>query len=690
MKVQNRSSNFDPKSLVRFGFVCIAMWSFAGNCQNVDFASLLATNLPPVSDAGADQSVTDSNCSGTAPVTLDGLDSFDPDGALVSFVWQEGVRELGRGVSTTVDLDVGVHTVTLVIADDLGVESVDQVIIEVAVGAGCPGFDGSGDTGCNGADRDGDGVCDGADGCPDDGDKSSPGQCGCGIVDADMDNDGTADCVDVCPNSPDAPGQCGCGVPDDDSDGDGILDCDDRCPVDPDKVLPGACGCGNPDTDIDGDGTPDCDPDPDDLCPDDPNKTDPGLCGCNRPETCAVDGCDESNVVEGPVLNHANGHYYYLLAPLPWLDAEELAVCMGGHLATINDIDEDDWVWTTFDGRNRSLWIGLTDKVQEGVFRWISGESVTYTNWASGEPNGNTSENYVHYFQESIRHWNDTINDLSPVYGVVEIADFIHGDVDGDGIPNGEDNCLRGPNRPQTDADQDGVGDVCDNCEQSANPDQNDDDDDGIGDVCDICPGSLNDDDDDGICADVDNCPSIPNPDQLDGDNDRAGDVCDECPNDPNKDHPGLCGCGEPEACIPVECDESLVLEGPIMNQENGHFYYLLSPLSWVDAEDEAVCLGGHLATINDAIEDDWVWTTFDGSNRRLWIGLTDKVVEGTFEWINGEPVTYTNWNTNEPNGGPNDNFVHYLGSGGRKWNDTINDLDGTYGVVEIVSGGGP
>ena len=90
----------------------------------------------------------------------------------------------------------------------------------------------------------------------------------------DSDFDGANDCVDGCPQDPNKtdPGDCGCGTPDTDSDGDGTPDCIDGCPNDPDKTSPGDCGCGTPDTDSDGDGTPDCN----DGCPSDPNKIDPG------------------------------------------------------------------------------------------------------------------------------------------------------------------------------------------------------------------------------------------------------------------------------------------------------------------------------------------------------------------------------------------------------------------------------
>jgi CubicO group peptidase (beta-lactamase class C family) len=58
-------------------------------------------------------------------------------------------------------------------------------------------------------------------------------------------------------------------------------------------------------------------------------------------------------------------------------------------------------------------------------------------------------------------------------------------DLDGDGIPNGSDNCPNTINESQSDIDTDGVGDACDNCPYVPNPTQPDENHDGIGDHCD-------------------------------------------------------------------------------------------------------------------------------------------------------------------------------------------------------------
>jgi hypothetical protein len=94
--------------------------------------------------------------------------------------------------------------------------------------------------------------------CPDNPEKSEPGQCGCAVLDEDADDDGVLDCEDGCPGDADktSPGICGCGQPD--LDAELAADCVDDCPMDEHKTRPGVCGCGIADTDGDEDGVVDC------------------------------------------------------------------------------------------------------------------------------------------------------------------------------------------------------------------------------------------------------------------------------------------------------------------------------------------------------------------------------------------------------------------------------------------------
>ena len=50
------------------------------------------------------------------------------------------------------------------------------------------------------------------------------------------------------------------------------------------------------------------------------------------------------------------------------------------------------------------------------------------------------------------------------------------------------------------------------------------------------------------------------------------------------------------------------------------------------------------------------------------WIGLTDHVSEGTFEWVTGEAYSYENFCSGEPNNAGNEDYVEVMISSGC-WN---------------------
>jgi hypothetical protein len=78
---------------------------------------------------------------------------------------------------------------------------------------------------------------------------------------------------------------------------------------------------------------------------------------------------------------------------------------------------------------------------------------------------------------------------------VLAVAGVAIADLDADGVPDEEDNCVDVPNADQADLDLDGDGDVCDNCLTRSNPAQDDCDDDLCGNLCDC------DYDQDGACG---------------------------------------------------------------------------------------------------------------------------------------------------------------------------------------------
>jgi predicted outer membrane repeat protein len=129
-------------------------------------------------------------------------------------------------------------------------------------------------------------------------------------------------------------------------------------------------------------------------------------------------------------------------------------------------------------------------------------------------------------------------------------------------------------------------------------------------------------------------------------------------------------------------------------HEYDGHYYVLTSgPMKWTQAETEAEALGGYLVTINDQEENDFLQRVyFSGPERETgyWTGMNDVASEGTWVWVSGEPVTYTNWLFGTPdNYWWNENYGEingYASSG--VWNDTNVDNWGEpfTGIIELTA----
>jgi glucose/arabinose dehydrogenase len=131
-----------------------------------------------------------------------------------------------------------------------------------------------------------------------------------------------------------------------------------------------------------------------------------------------------------------------------------------------------------------------------------------------------------------------------------------------------------------------------------------------------------------------------------------------------------------------------------ILPTYNGKEYRLTNDVkSWEQAQAEAQTLGGNLVTINDVAEETWLKQTF-GDSEKFWIGLTDRAVEGNFQWVNGETTTYRNWAPGEPNDykfegdfpDGEDYVVMNFGTQ-KQWNDLPNSYAGpALGIIEIAN----
>jgi hypothetical protein len=106
-----------------------------------------------------------------------------------------------------------------------------------------------------------------------------------------------------------------------------------------------------------------------------------------------------------------NGHSYYRsTGAATWTTARTNCANMGGHLVTITTSGEQSFLYALWP----SGWIGLTDEVTEGTWRWVTGETYSYTNWNNGEPNNSGNEDYVQFVSNG--RWNDLNNNSNLAY----------------------------------------------------------------------------------------------------------------------------------------------------------------------------------------------------------------------------------------------------------------------------------
>jgi hypothetical protein len=88
---------------------------------------LVSVNVPPVADAGPNQTITTNES-----VTLDGSNSIDSDGTITEYIWTEGDAPLSSDMAfTKTDFTIGSHFITLTVRDNNGTAASSTVTITV-------------------------------------------------------------------------------------------------------------------------------------------------------------------------------------------------------------------------------------------------------------------------------------------------------------------------------------------------------------------------------------------------------------------------------------------------------------------------------------------------------------------------------------------------------------------------------
>ena len=377
------------------------------------------------------------------------------------------------------------------------------------------------------------------------------------------------------------------------------------------------------------------------------------------------------------VLISYNGNEYQLTSGnMTWAEAQAEAESLGGNLVTISDAAEQAWLEDTFGGNER-LWTGLSDRVNEGEFTWVSGQALNYTNWATNQPNNfGQGEDFTAFLASG--QWND-IGGNANLRGIIEIG----GDNPNQQEPevfsyNGNQYQLTSANIPwaQAQAEAESLGgnlvSINDAAEQAWLQDT-------FGGNEQLWTGlsdRINEGEFTWVSGQTFNYSNwaLNEPNNFG----QGEDFTVLIPNGQWSDRSGnanLRGI--------IEIGDANPIDSEVFNY-NGNQYQLTSTnLTWTQAQAEAESLGGNLVTISDAAEQAWVEDTF-GGDQRLWIGLNDHTIEGEFVWPNDEATNFTNWAPNQPNNfGLGEDFVALQKNG--QWNDYAGALK-IRGVIEIGS----
>lgn len=88
----------------------------------------------------------------------------------------------------------------------------------------------------------------------------------------------------------------------------------------------------------------------------------------------------------GPFLNPTNGHWYFSLWSVDFAEARGIATAVGGYVASVGDLSEQQWLLAQFPVLQHFLSIGLTDEAVPGTYAWESGEPLGFTDWGPGQP----------------------------------------------------------------------------------------------------------------------------------------------------------------------------------------------------------------------------------------------------------------------------------------------------------------
>jgi len=125
-----------------------------------------------------------------------------------------------------------------------------------------------------------------------------------------------------------------------------------------------------------------------------------------------------------------DGSYYYVSNVVDnWSNADSICSSYEGHLATIQNSNQNEFISSLINSEVEDAWIGLSNYAN-GNYVWIDDTEVIFTNWASEEPGGFDANGNPENFGliHSTGTWNDGyvytlhqfIMEIVAIYGCID------------------------------------------------------------------------------------------------------------------------------------------------------------------------------------------------------------------------------------------------------------------------------
>jgi len=344
------------------------------------------------------------------------------------------------------------------------------------------------------------------------------------------------------------------------------------------------------------------------------------------------------------------GNSYYTIVDGPsWIAAETNAVSLGGNLASIESSAENQFISSSFKDENKSYYAGSSDKdiywigltKQSGAWEWSNGSSFNYSNWGPLEPYEDsgvndraemTVEAHGGPWLQSAGNWNNNSDIISPLgrYGIAEIP-LSYFSISDASIREGENSNITITRTGHISTTQTLRVQTSDGSATLSNDDYAQ-----INKTVTFAAGETS------------KTISVSTTADLDVEDDETFTLTITA--EGKDDVPPQISDGR--ATVSIKADDF---------KRSNSLYTVVDGPTWEEAEANAVALSGHLVTINDQEENDWLvdnlkdLDVIKDDSRYInhtdiySIGLTRDSAQDAWKWASGEEVNFTNFGPQEP-----------------------------------------